>query len=278
MVQPDRRDIAVGGIRTSWLEVGDGPVLLLLHGGAWGESAATAWGPVLQHYPGRRLLAPDWLGFGASDKLRDFIDLQGRMIGVLASWLDAIGVDACDAVGLSMGGANLLRDQSSPQPALPVRRQVLISAGGLPISGEARTRLADYDGSMESMRVQVALACADPALAADVDVVAARHQASLLPGAYEMMASLGLRSPAATPPPQGDPVPYEQVQVPTLLVVGGRDQLKPAGFADEAARRLPRGELREFATAGHCVQLDQPADLAGAVLTFTAPSVPQEAA
>lgn len=274
----EQHGLDVDGVRTAWLEAGEGPVLLLLHGGAWGESAATTWGGVLDRLAvGRRVLAPDWLGFGGSAKLRDFADLQGRMLDVLVRWLAAVGVTAADAVGLSMGGANLLRDQTSASPRLALRRMVLVSAGGAPLAGEARARLADYDGSVASMRRQVALACADPRLAADDDVVLARHAASLVPGAFEVMASLGLRSPAAAPPPPGDPLAYERVRVPTLLLTGGADRLKPPGFADDAARRLPDAVLTVLPGAGHCVQLDDPDGFCAAVEAFLSGSSSDDA-
>jgi len=268
-----RHSVGVGGVRTSWLEAGEGapdgpPPLVLLHGGAWGESAGTAWAGWIPKLPGRRVLAPDWLGFGESDKLRDFIDLQGRMVAVLAGWLDAVGVTRCDAVGLSMGGANVLRDQGAAPPLLPLRRLVLISAGGAPLTARARARLGDYDGSLESMRAQVALACADPAVAADDVHVAERHRTSLLPGAFEVMASLSLRSPVASPPPPGDPTPYERIGLPVLVVTGDRDELKPPGFADGVLARLPDARHLHVPQAGHCVQLDAPDVLATAVLAF----------
>lgn len=272
-VQVERHELEVAGVRTSWLAAGEGPVVLLLHGGAWGECAATAWSglvPVLAE-AGHRVLAPDWLGFGYSDKLRDFVDLQGRMVAVLAAWLGALGVVEADAVGLSMGGANLLRDLASERPRLPLRRVVLASAGGAPLTGAVRAQLGDYDGTRESMRRQVALACADSALAADDAVVDARVAASLLPGAYEVMASLGLRGPAAAPPPPGDPVPYERIVLPVLVVVGGRDRLKPARWADAVVPRLAHGRVVELPEAGHCVQLDAPAQFAEAVLSFLSP-------
>lgn len=272
-MQVERHELEVAGVRTSWLEAGDGPVLLLLHGGAWGECAATAWSgtvPVLAS-AGHRVLAPDWLGFGGSDKLRDFVDLQGRMLAVLAAWLDALGVTEADAVGLSMGGSNLLRDLSAECPRLPLRRVVLVSAGGAALAGPVRAQLGDYDGTRESMRRQVALACADPALADDATLVDARVAASLLPGAYEVMASLGLRSPAAPPPPPGDHVPYERIGVPVLVLVGGRDRLKPEGWADAVVPRLAHGRVIDVPDAGHCVQLDAPAAFAEAVLSFLSP-------
>ena len=255
----DRHSV-VDGLATHHLEAGpqDGPAVLLLHGGAWGECARTSWQPVVADLAARglRVLAPDWLGFGQSAKVRDFEDLGGRMLGHLASWLRGLGVAEVDAVGLSMGGSHLLRALTAGPP-LPVRRLVLVSAGGAPIDRSTGARLMAYDGTLDSMREQVRLAVADPRLADDEAYVAARQEEATRPGAWEWFASLAVRAPWAPPPP-GDTVPYERIAVPTLVLAGGRDPLKPAGFAGTVAARVPGARLHVFGEAGHLPQLEAP--------------------
>jgi pimeloyl-ACP methyl ester carboxylesterase len=167
-----------------------------------------------------------------------------------------------------MGGSHLLRDMTSEAPRIPLRRLVLVSAGGAPIQGAARQAMMDYDGTVESMRAQVRLAFADPAWADDDDYVTRRREFSLLPGAYEWFASLALRAPGAQPPPPGDPTPYERIDVPTLLVAGGADQLKPPGYADGPAQRIPRARLHVIPAAGHCPQLEAADEWTEVVATF----------
>jgi pimeloyl-ACP methyl ester carboxylesterase len=275
-VQLVDRYAQVAGLSTHHLEAGpaDGPVVLLLHGGAWGECARTTWIPTMTGLADRglRVLAPDWLGFGETAKVRDFEDLSGRMLTHLAGWLDAVGVEEADAVGLSMGGSHLLRALTAG-PALPVRRLVLVSAGGAPIDRSTGARLMDYDGTVESMRAQVSLAFADPRWAGDEAYVAARQEAATRPGAYEFFRSLGLRAPWAPPPP-GDTVRYEQVAVPTLVVAGGRDPLKPAGFADAVAARIPYARLHVLPEAGHCPQLEAAEEFTALVADFVTATDP----
>ena len=276
MTLPRSHALVVDGLETALLEAGSGPVLLLLHGGAWGECADTAWAGTVERLAAtHRVLAPDWLGFGGSAKVRDFADLPGRMTGHLARLLAALQVDEpVDVVGLSMGGSFLLRDLVSPAPRLRVRRAVLVSAGGPPIDRDTWARLADYDGTDASMRRQIALAFADPAWAQDEAYVARRVEASRRPGAWEFFATLQARAPWAPPPPPGDPVPYERVPVPTLVVAGGADPLKPPGWADPVVQRIPDARLHVVAGAGHCPQLEAADEFERVLLAFLTADLP----
>lgn len=261
---------------------GPGPVALLLHGGAWGECARTTWHSAAAALAaaGYRVVAPDWPGFGGSAKVRDFADLGGHMLRTLAAALRVAGVTEVDvAVGLSMGGSHLLADLVAERPLLAPRRAVLVAAGGAPIAPDVRARLMEYDGTLDGMRAQVALAVADPGWAdgsrpGAADYLEQRHRFSLEPGAYEWFAALRLRSPAAQPPPPGDPVPYERVAVPVLLVEGALDRLKPAGWAAPVAARIPDARVVTLDGVGHLAPLEDPAAFEAALLAFLADTSP----
>ena len=72
------RTICIGDIRTHYLEAGEGPHLVLLHGGEYGASAETTWkfniAPLAKTF---HVIAPDMLGFGLTDKIYDFSDPSG---------------------------------------------------------------------------------------------------------------------------------------------------------------------------------------------------------
>jgi pimeloyl-ACP methyl ester carboxylesterase len=64
-------------------------------------------------------------------------------------------------------------------------------------------------------------------------------------------------------------VPYEEIDVPTLVVTGLRDRL----FYDrddvaELTARLPKAETLEMADAGHLIPVERPTALAAALVTF----------
>jgi pimeloyl-ACP methyl ester carboxylesterase len=96
--------VDVDGLRVHALAGGeDGSPVLLLHGGGIDSADFTyrfAIGPLSQEH---RVFAPDWPGYGRSDKpqveytVPFFIDFLGRL-------LDALGLERTSLVGLSMGG------------------------------------------------------------------------------------------------------------------------------------------------------------------------------
>lgn len=268
-----RRTVVVDGVATSVLEAGDGFPLVLVHGGAPGDCAEASWerniGPLSAT---RRVVAPDLLGFGGTDKLRDFGDPLGRPMRHLARLLEHLGVAEADFAGLSMGGTLLVRSAAGVLPPVPIRRLVLASGGGASPDSEARRAIQSYDGSLEAMREIVRLVHHDPAFADDEEFVRRRHEWSLLPGAFEHFASLGLRSPAAPPGPFGgpDPTPYEQVAVPTLVTAGEQDPLREPGWAEQLAARIPGARALVFAECGHVPNLEHAGAWNEAVLGFLA--------
>lgn len=265
----ESRIVEVGGFATHVLEAGprrdsrgggssgsDGAVLLL-HGGAWGECAATAWTPILERLgERRRVVAPDFLGFGDSAKIRDFADPLGLMSRHTGALVSTLGLTGVHVVGLSMGGSVALHALTQELALMSARTLTLVSAGGAPIPPDVRARLGRWDGSVDGMRDQVRLAFADPALAADDDFVQARVDAALRPGAYEAFAALGLRGPRPPAPPQ--PPDLSRLTLPVLVMAGSKDAIKPAGWTDGFVEELPDGRLEVEPASGHCPQIEAP--------------------
>jgi 2-hydroxymuconate-semialdehyde hydrolase len=109
------RTIDVGGVATSILEMGDGPALLLLHGGV--ESGAAVWAPVLDRLAtSHRVVAPDVPGLGASAPM-DRLDHDS-----FSSWLretiEAVGMDRPAMVAHSLGGSLAARFAARASGAL----------------------------------------------------------------------------------------------------------------------------------------------------------------
>lgn len=271
--------MVVDGIRTSYLEAGAGPPLLLLHGGAPGDCAEASWERNLDALAAaHRVIAPDWTGYGGTDKVRDFADPLGRMVRHMARFTETIDLGVADAAGLSMGGTLLVRDQAGPAPLLRVRRMVLVSGGGFSPDTPARRALQAYDGSLEAMRSIIRTVLHDPSFADDDDFVGRRHAWSLLPGAWAFGASLGLHppgvrqaAPQAAPGPgsgSADPTPYEAVAVPTLVTAGAHDPLREPGWAEALAARIPDARAHVFAGSGHVPNLEEPEAWNRLVLAF----------
>lgn len=249
--------LLVDGLHARYLEVGAGPPLVLLHGGAWGERAEASWGGVLHALAAatrRRVIAPDWLGFGGSALVRDFAAPERRMVDHLAGLLTHLRVTRADVVALSMAGSLVLADQSDDRPRLDVGRLVLVSAGA-PMRPEIRQRLFGYDGTVDGMRELLRLVHHDPDYAADDTLVRRWHAWSREPGVYEAFAALALRAPDAPPPPRPR---LDRVTAPTLLCVGAHDRFREPGWEKSVAAALPDVRVAMFDHSGHCPQIEEP--------------------
>lgn len=255
------RYVDVDGIRTHYLEAGDGPVVVLLHSGEFGGAAEISWEftiPALaEHF---RVVAPDWLGFGRTDKLFDFAAARARVYRHMQRFLEVMAIDEADFMGNSMGGSNLARIAADETPIFPIRSVILASGGGFAPDTEARKTLLSYDGTPEAMRGLLNAMLYDPKWGDDAAYVARRQELALMPGAWECTAAARFRSPAAQAASSGfgapDATRYENIAFPTLIVAGAEDRLREPGYAPKLAQRIPDCEVHVLEGCGHCPNIE----------------------
>ncbi len=265
------RYLDVGGIRTHYLDAGDGPPVVLLHSGEFGGSAELCWefniGPLARDF---RVIAPDWLGFGGTDKLRNFVSGSDRMIRHMSAFLQAMAIEQADFAGASMGATMLLREAARPGCRFPIRRLVVASGGGFVPDNEERRRLLSYDGTPEAMRAILRANFHDPAWAQDDAYVKRRVEASLAPGAWEAIAAARLKPPTVPPRSdfgQPDTIAYERIPYPTLAMAGAEDKLRLPGY-HEALGRIPDARIVVLAEAGHLLNIEKAGEFNGLVRQF----------
>ncbi|PJJ53830.1 pimeloyl-ACP methyl ester carboxylesterase [Mumia flava] len=122
----ETRWVTVHGHRRAYRLAGDGPVLLLLHG--LGCDSST-WLPVMGRLAERyTVLAPDFLGHGASDKPRADYSLGGYANG-MRDLLACLDLDRATVVGHSLGGGVAM--QFAYQFPKQTERLCLVAPGGL---------------------------------------------------------------------------------------------------------------------------------------------------
>lgn len=259
------------GLRTSYLTVGQGPTLLLLHSGEYGASSELSWEYNLDTLGERfTVVAPDWLGFGDSAKVFDFEAGTGRLVSHLQAFCHQLGIANVPIIATSLGATLALADASAENPQLPAAAIVAICGGGDIASNEDVDALFAYDGSLTAMKRLVQALFADDRWADDAAYVARRHAQSVRPGAWECVAAPRFHSPDFDRQPR-DPRTkprYELISKPTLLIAGELDKIKPASWAFDLSRRIPGSEALVVPNSGHFPHIERPDFVHSAIFNF----------
>lgn len=119
------------GLRLHYLDIGEGPVVVWLHGSGPG---ASGYSNFKGNYPafaaaGFRNIVLDLPGFGRSDKPADVQYNLDFFVACLNGLLQKIGVTKCTLLGNSLGGAIAL-GQALAHPET-VERLILMAPGGV---------------------------------------------------------------------------------------------------------------------------------------------------
>lgn len=256
--------IDVDGVRTHYLEAGSGETVVLLHSGEFGGASEISWEftlPALaQHF---HVVAPDWLGFGRTDKLYDFTNPRARVFRHMQRFTEVMGIARADFIGNSMGGSNLTVIAAAPPCILPIRSVVLASGGGFTPLTPARETLLAYDGTPAAMAALLKAMLHDPKWGDDAAYVARRQALATLPGAWECASAPRLKPAVAAAAAEAgrafgrpDPTQYENIAVPTLIIAGAQDPLREPGYAPKLAARIKDCELHVFDNCGHCPNIE----------------------
>jgi pimeloyl-ACP methyl ester carboxylesterase len=220
------------------------------------------------------VIAPDWLGYGDTDKIFDFAGGTERRMWHLTEFLAAKEIEHAVFIGASMGGSALARAAAQPVPPWQMDAVVLISGGGFPPLNEHRQRLLDYDGTPEAMREIMRAIFHDATWAVEDDAYIERRVAlGNQPGAWECVSAPRFKNPQMPPRSQfGNPdqTPYELIAPPTLIIAGAADKLREPGYADELGRRIPNARVIVYENCGHMPGLEFPERTCADVLAFLA--------
>ncbi|MEV0791574.1 alpha/beta hydrolase [Kribbella sp. NPDC050459] len=251
----DERRIDVNDVATVVLEGGDGPPLILLHGGI--ECGGAYWAPVIPQLAERyQLVVPDMPGLGESAAVAR-LDQQ-----VFDGWLQALLEQTCDQpptlIAHSLVGTLAARFAASHGDQL--HRLVLYGVPGigpyrLPIGlrvTAVRFAVRPSEANMERFERR-AFADLDPVRRRDPDWMQAfstyTRSRARVPHVGRTMRHL-----VATCTKQVQ----DRIDVPTTLLWGAKDRFVPLSLAAEAAGRLG-WPLRVIDEAGHVPHIERPA-------------------
>ncbi len=268
------RYVYADGCTTHYLEAGDGPPLILLHGGEYGASARLTWENCIPALAERyRVLAIDFVGFGHSDKLRDFGGQRRLMRRQIAGVLRTLRIDSAYFIGTSLSGRMLLDVANRPAPEWPIRAMAVAGTGLAAPVAAAREVLEDFDGTLDGLRPSMDVLFHDPRWKLDEDYLRRRHESCLVPGAWETAAAGSLRAPARDTgerrphvrPPARD---YGGIAVPTCLIRGQHDRLVPPRTWQELAAQIPGSRTVTIEDSGHYPQIERAKEFLDAVQGF----------
>lgn len=261
------------GMKTAYIEAGEGPTLLLLHGSGPGVSALANWrGTMQSDLTSRyRLIGPDVVGFGKTSTPEGTPFDHATRVKQLAGFMDAMGLDKVGLVGNSMGGALAL--SLAHQHPDRIERMLLMGSVGIsfPIT-PALDEVWGYEPSIPAMEMVIRHLAHDQSLVSD-DLVKMRYEASLVPGVQERYAA------AFAAPRQRhlDDMALSEdeiaaIKIPTLVIHGIHDHIVPLEQTSlRIARLLPDADLLVFGRVGHWTQIERAADFQRATDMFFEP-------
>ena len=264
------RYVMAGGVRTHYTETGgNGPALVLLHGGGAGSSGEagfmTVLGPLGQDF---RCIAIDSIGgWGDTDvtvPAKYGVESRARH---LADFMDALCLDKGHLLGNSQGAWTVARYTLQH----PDRVDKLVMVASATMGGAMQVEvpqtpgmkvLMSYDGTRESMQATM------EAIVWKKDVITkelidTRHAAAERPGAAEARQAFQEGNRYFTTDP-GLSLGYDmrdtlpKLPHPAIFIWGNEDEFASPTIGQQLEPLLPKVKFHWVPEAGHQVQTDQP--------------------
>jgi pimeloyl-ACP methyl ester carboxylesterase len=253
-----RATIAIAGVDLELFEDGEGPPILLLHGGGSGFVPEHPYAALLSAR--HRLIAPSHPGFGQSS-LPDWIDSVDDIAYIHLELLDRLGLDQVDVIGCQFGGW-VAAELATKTPGV-VRGLVLSGPAGVKLGPVDRLEFPDIFALPQSVLEPLMYhdpqhMRMDPSRLSDEQLgVMLRNRETLTLMSWEpYMHNPKLRHR------------LHRITAPTLLLRGESDGLVSAEHLAGYAKLLPNARVETIAAAGHVPQLERPDAFAAKVLAF----------
>ena len=273
------------GSPVNYVDIGEGPPLILIHGlaGSWQN-----WLENIPHFArSRRVIALDLPGFGASPMPAKDISI-GCYAEIVDGLLDQLGIEKAPVVGNSMGG--FIGAEMAIELATRVDKLVLVSAAGLTThemhrdsamavlrrienvlafgSGWFASRSEHFATRPGLRKVLMAMIVAHPARLSG-PLISEQVRGSGKPGFMDALEALGTY-------PLLDRL--EQIECPTLVVWGDKDRLVPVRDADRFVETIGDNARKlVYEDTGHMAQLERPARFNADIEAFLAEDQPEPA-
>ena len=249
-------------------EAGDGPPLVMLHGGGPGASGVSNYArnidALAAHF---RVIVPDMPGYGRSAKGVDQSDPFGYLADMIRGLLDELSISAAHLVGNSYGGAAALRlALDTPER---VDKLVLMGPGGigttrgLPTAG-LTSLLSYYNGdgpSRNKLASFIRNYLVYDGTSVPEDLIDLRFAASIDP---EVVADPPLRRPSGPMAPRTlwrmdltRDKRLKTLTTPTLVLWGRDDKVNRPSGGPMLVEMMPNADLVMTSRTGHWMQWER---------------------
>lgn len=265
-----QKQALVSGHRIAYFDEGQGPVVLLIHGI---PTSSLLWRdiiPVLAQT--HRVIAPDMLNYGQSDKPAQADVSIAAQSRVMVGLLDALGIARADVVGHDIGGgvAQLIA-VNQPQR---VNRLVLASSVSfdswpipefLPLQDPATEAAMSLDTFQTMMRgfLPQGVVRPDSLGSAALERLLQPWQGEAGKRAlFRNFRRLNSEYTAAIAEQLG------HIEAPTLILWGRQDPFQKPIYAEKLQQAIPGARLQWFDEAAHWLMEEKPQEVAAALAAF----------
>lgn len=256
------------GIKTNYLEAGQGDPVVLIHGSGPGVTSYANWRLVLPALAENfRVLAPDMVGFGFSERPANIKYGVQTWADQVVGLMDTLELPTAHMVGNSFGGAIALR--IATQHPDRVGKLVLMGSMGVPFPiTEGLDRVWGYEPSFENMRKVLDVFAYSRDLVND-ELAEVRYRGSIQPGFQESFAAMfpapRQRWVEAMCTPEDD---IRRLPHRTLIVHGREDQVIPVQTSLRLMELIDNADLSVFSHCGHWSMIERTADFNRSVSEF----------
>jgi pimeloyl-ACP methyl ester carboxylesterase len=277
------RRIVVHGYDRAFIQVGEGPALLLLHGLGCDH---TTWLPVVEQLSRHHtVIAPDLLGHGQSAKPRADYSTGGYANG-MRDLLTLLGIDKVTVIGHSLGGGVAM--QFAYQFPERTERLVLAAPGGMGPDVSALIRAVTLPGAglvLGALTAGPVRIVGSPILrllarsglphSRDLDEVARIYEQLADPKAraairHVVRAVVDWKGQVVTMTDRA----YLTERMPLCVIWGDADDVIPTRHALVAQRVAPGARVEVIADCGHFPHKDHPEVFVEIVESFIATTQP----
>lgn len=266
------RFVKANGIRIHYHEAGDGPVLLLIHGGAPGAFGWGNFGRNLEalscHF---RTIIVDMPGYGKSDKPVIESGRHAFCARTFCDMLNILGIGKAHVLGMASGGS-VAAIMALDYPEVVDQLVLVSSAGGpslfqvKPVKTPSQIYMGGSGPSLEKMRAYLEQLVYDQSLIT-TEIINERYQASIAAD-FIGQAPEGRDKIRHTPADLWKRM--DQIKSRTLIVWGRENRIQGFENGIFMLKAIPNSELHIFGQCGLWVPYEKAVEFNELIVRFLA--------